>query len=225
MLIGVVLAMWWVWPPADEPSRGARTIHVSRAPLVQQVTPEAPPPVQHAESDNRRYLTAVAEYAEEITMDLLGLQATRRHDHSWTWSSETYVAATVVREILTDHAPSIPPFLEEGLVRHVCTYFDGTWTNEAKLKADAARVAADGFIDLADLLDSRDPLYAMLFIDLLVYSEDPMIVGKLAPLYRAFAHEEQDLFDFFEQDRLRALWRTHLNRFARFRWTIPPVYR
>ena len=116
----------------------------------------------------------------------------------------------------------MPPFIEEGIVRHVCTYFDGTWTNEMKLKADASRVAADGFVDPVGLINARDPLYAMLFVDLLVYSEDPFLRGKLKMLYRG---REQDPAKILNDDRMRKLWREQLERFAKTRWTIPRVYR
>jgi hypothetical protein len=198
ILIGVVLAMWWVWPPPDEPQHSSSGNRRVTRPRIRTRRFKKSPKTTAVQT----VPAAVAQHAADITCDLLELE--RR-------PAPAADPEVVARAIVRKHSPHVPPFIEEGIVRHVCTYFDGTWTNEAELEADAARVAAD--------------VYAMLFVDLLVYSEDPMIVGKLAPLYRAFAHEGKNLFDFFEQDRLRDLWRTHLNRFARFRWTIPPVYR
>lgn len=216
ILIGVVLAMWWVWPLPDEPAQiSSSKRRVTRPRIRIRRSPPRPTP-----SEIRRYAEVVAEHAADLTCDLLELE--RRRVEVPLDGSEADVAGAVARIIVREHAPHAPPLLEEGLVRHIQTHFDGTWTNEAKLKADAARVAADGFLDLADLLESRDPLYAMLFIDLLVYSEDPMLVGKLAPLYSGTKREAVKLL---KDDRLHERWREQLTRFANTRWTIPPVYR
>ncbi|MHC4939810.1 MAG: hypothetical protein ACYTHK_12640 [Planctomycetota bacterium] len=150
---------------------------------------------------------------------------------------EGTIAHEVAHAVLHHHAPHCPPALNEGLACHVETSFNGFWRDRTR-RAWCARLLEDAvFIEPRELIGydyddfhsstRRDNyLYALLLVDLLVYSEWRGVQGKLPELYAAFRVAGKDPWRVFGEtiDRqvFRKRWKAQLDWFRR---TNLPAYR